>query len=1063
MILILRNRRCFFLVLCFLLLTAKTFAQGLTGTVVDKRTREPIIGASVMIKSTKLGTVTDINGNFSFNTINEGKEIQVSYLGYKNEIIAIEGKNKVYIELGEDITELDQVVVIGYGVQRKSDLTGAISTIKSDEIKTLPTTNVVQALQGKASGVEIVQNSGAPGSSTSIRIRGMGTINNSDPLYVVDGIPMENIDYLSSDDIESVEILKDAASAAIYGSRAANGVVLITTRSGKNSEKKLNINFNTYIGWQEAWKEPEILDKSEFPFFADFVKNLGTITQINPETNKIEMRPETQEMVDTGHNWWDELSRKALMQKYNLTLFGGNSDLNYYVSGNYLNTDGIIEESNYERKSINIKLNAKLLENLELGANLTYAREDRRVVTEGTWGVIKTAINYNPLIPIFDLNGNYNWTTPVENLRRTTYDTNVNNFIGQLNLNWKIAKGLDFGTRASIARYDANQIGFSRYNINPETVGSIRVDVSRSPAVTQNLSWDNILTYMGKFNEDHDLTAMVGHTMETSYYDRIWASGTGYGGYDDEFDALNFTPFSQKASGYTTRWTALGLLGRINYAYKDKYLLQTNFRADASSRFSKKNRWGYFPSVSVGWKIHAEPFMESVEWISLLKLRFGWGQLGNNRIGNYAYKNFVSYDVDNDATDGNDLYVYGSGLPTLKPGMNITQLGNKDIRWERTETIGPGVDLNMFNNRFTLSVDFFLKNTKDMLISVPVVYSAGIASAPMQNAGSVRNKGYEVQFSYRDNIGDFGYEIGGNITQVKNEVTSLGAIGEPIYGGNLGSPNDLGYINKTIVGAPIASYFGWKTDGIMTADDFDSNGKPLVPVFASGSTYTPGDMKFVDVNNDGVIDDNDRTFIGTPHPDFFYGFNINLSFKNVELQTFFQGVYGNQLYDVTNYFRYSPVRYDGYWDVNDATQYSNVASDYFDKVWRPEPVASSPEYRDYWGANLTGTVPLPSSDGTKNKMNFRNSDFYIKNGSYLRLKNVQLAYTFPKKLCQKIQLQNLKVYVAGTNLLTITSYDGLDPEIGKTVGQEGNNLYIGIDQGIYPQARSYMFGMIVDF
>ncbi|MDR0543328.1 MAG: TonB-dependent receptor, partial [Dysgonamonadaceae bacterium] len=440
--------------------------------------------------------------------------------------------------------------------------------------------------------------------------------------------------------------------------------------------------------------------------------------------------------------------------------------------------------------------------------------------------------------------------------------------------------------------------------------------------------------------------------------------------------------------------------------------------------------------------------------VSLLKLRFGWGQLGNNRIGNFAYKDFVS---------GSDLYVYGSGLPAIKPGMNISQFGNKDIRWERTESIGPGLDFNMFNNRFTSSFDLFVKDTHDMLINVPIVYSAGIATAPMQNAGSVRNAGYEVQISYRDRIGKFGYEIGGNITQVKNEVTSLGAVGEPVYGGNLGSPNELGYINKTVVGAPIAGYYGWKTAGIMTESDFNENGSPIAPVFASGSTYSPGDMKFVDVNNDGVIDDNDRTFIGTPHPDFFYGFNIRLAYGNFELSGFFQGVYGNQLYDVTGYFRYSTVRYDGVWDINEATSFSNVASDYFDKVWRPAPNPDVPEYRDYWGANLDGKVPIPSSDGTKNKMNFRNSDFYIKDGSYLRLKNVQLTYTVPQKITNRLQLRNAKIYVSGTNLLTFTSYDGLDPEIGKTIGQEGNNLYIGIDQGIYPQARSYMFGLIVDF
>ncbi len=1052
------HKRCIILSVFFLLLTLTMNAQNLTGTVVDERSKEPIIGASVLIKGTAIGTVTDIDGNFKLDLKNQGTNITVSYVGYTAKVVDVKGKSHVQVEISENVRELEQVVVIGYGVQRKSDLTGAVSSIKAAELTSLPATNVVHALQGKAAGVEVVQNSGAPGSSTSIRIRGMGTINNSDPLYVVDGIPMDDINYLSSDDIESIEVLKDAASAAIYGSRAANGVVLVTTKSGRNSKKMVNINFNTYFGWQESWKDPEIMDKTEFPYFADFAKNLGVVTRINSETGQMEIRPETQEMIDKGNNWWDELSRRALMQKYSLAVFGGNKDLNYYMSTNILDTDGLIEESNYNRKSFNAKINTLLFPNLSLGANITYARENRRVVTEGTWGVIKTTINYNPLIPIFDQNENLNWTTPVENLRRTTYNTYTNNFIGQLDLKWTIVKGLDYSSRASIANYSSDNEGFNRYNYNPEMVGSNRFDVSRAPTTTQNISWDNILTYSGVINDNHDLTVMVGQTMEMSETDRLWASGTGYGGYDQEFNALNFTPFNQKASGYSTGWNALGFLGRINYSYKGKYLFQSNFRADGSSRFWNDFHWGFFPSVSLGWKINEESFLKSEDWISLLKLRVGWGQLGNNRIGNFAYGTFVSYNTNNP-----DMYVYGKGLPSLKMGMNITQFGNKDIKWERTETIGPGLDFNMFNNRFTSSVDFFWKKTNDMLLAVPIEYSTGIYPYPMQNAGSVDNVGYEVQLSFRDKIGDFRFEVGGNFTQVKNEVTSLGALGEPVYGGNLGNPNNLGYINKTVVGIPIAGYYGWKTDGIMTAEDFDANGKPIVPVFSSGSTYTPGDMKFVDVNGDGIVDDNDKTFIGTPHPDFFFGFNINLAYKNLELTSFFQGVYGNQLYDVTNYFRYSTVAYDGNWGAGTATAYSNVATDYFEKVWRPVPDPANPEYRDYWGANLNGTVPLPSSDATKSEMNFRNSDFYIKDGSYLRLKNIQLTYTFPKEICQKMQLSSMRVYASGNNLFTWTSYDGLDPEIGKTVGQEGNNLYIGIDQGIYPQARSYMFGVIIDF
>ena len=1042
------------LLLFMIMLVMPVYSQVITGKVIDANNKEPIIGASIQVKGTSIGTMSDLNGQFKITVKDKNASLQVSYVGYKTVVQPLNGKTSITITLQESTQELDQVVVIGYGVQKKSDLTGAIASVDADEIAKLPATNVMHAIQGKAAGVEIVQYSGAPGASSTVRIRGMGTINNSDPLYVVDGIPMDNIDYLSPDDIESIEILKDASSAAIYGSRAANGVVLVVTKSGKNSQKILNVNFNAYLGWQESWKDPGLMDKQDFAYYSDFVNNLNIVTDYDAATGQMKVKPETQELIDKGVDWWDELSRSALMQKYNISLYGGNDKLNYYVSGNFQNTDGIIKESNYERKSFNGKMNAKLLKNLSLGTNLTYAREDRRVVGEGTWGVIKTAINYNPLTPIYDQNESYNWTTPIENLRRTTYDTYVNTFIGQITLDWDIVKGLKYSTRASYSNYASDQEQFNRYNVNPEIVGTIKYDVKRYPTTTDNISWDNILNYTAKWG-DHDFSVMVGQTLETSTMKRTWAQGTGYGGYDDEFNALNFAQFSQSTSGYTTSWTALGLLGRISYDYKDRYLLQANFRADASSRFSKKNRWGYFPSVSAGWKINSESFMQNVDWISLLKLRAGWGQLGNNRIGNNAYATYVGQQ--------SATYIYGVGMPTIQLGMSISSYGNSDILWERTQSTSVGLDFNVLDNRISTSVDYFIKDTHDMLVAVPIVYSSGYTSTPMQNAGSVRNKGWEVQLSYKDRIGDFNFELSGNFTKVKNEVTALGGNNDAIYGGNLGSPNNLGYVNKTVVGAPIACFYGWKTAGIMTEADFNEDGSPKVPVFSSGSTYTPGDMKFVDVNGDGVIDDSDRTFIGNPNPDFYYGFNINMEYKGFDLSMFFQGVAGNEIYDVTKYFRYSNVAYNGVWENLNYLSYSNVAKDYFDKVWRPVPDPANPSYREHWGANLNGTVPLPSSDGTKNEMNFRNSDFYIQDGSYLRLKNIQLGYTFPKKWVNKLSVSNLRVYASATNLFTITSYDGLDPEVGKTSGQESNNLYLGIDQGVYPQARSYMFGVIIDF
>jgi TonB-dependent starch-binding outer membrane protein SusC len=1031
--------------------TTMLIAQSISGVVLDSNTKEPIIGASILIKGTSIGTISDVNGKFTFKTSVKQNEIEVSYVGYKKQTINIGSKTSFEILLSEDTRLLEQVVVIGYGTQKKSDLTGAVSSIKSEDISKMPTTNVAQALQGKASGVEVVQNSGAPGSSTSIRIRGMGTINNSDPLYVVDGISMDNINYLSSEDIASVEILKDASSAAIYGSRAANGVVLIATKNGKGSSKAVNVTLSTNFGTQEVWKQPNIMDKNQYIYFSDYVLNQYVKTNKNA-TGNLFVKKEFQGMLDNGNNWWDMVSRTAMLQKYYISVSGGDKKLNYYISGDYQKTDGVIKQSGYSKKTLNAKINTKLTENLTLGSTITYAQENKQVISEGTWGIIKTAINYNPLTPLYDINGSYTWTTPIENLRRTSYNAPTNSLIGQITLDWNIIKDLKYSFRTSYMNYSSDVDQFVKYNTNPEIVGTIQYNVIRNPTQSQNFSFDNILNYSKKIN-DHEFSIMGGQTFETSDYITTYASGTGYGGYSDNYDALYTATMMQNISGYNSGWTALSFLGRVNYSYKSKYLFQSNFRADGSSRFSKANRWGFFPSASLGWKINAEPFFEKIHTISLLKMRVGWGQLGNNRIGDNAYQTTVS---------SSGQYIYGNGIPTIVPAMSITQYGNENIKWERTVSTNFGLDLNLFDNKFTSSFDLFSKDTYDMLIAVPIVYSAGYSSIPLQNAGSVRNLGYEIQASYRDQIGKLNFDISGNVTQIKNKVTSLGNAGEPILGGNLGGPNPLGYTNRTVLGVPIGCFYGYKTAGILTPLDFSPEGKALVPVFASTTPFQPGDMKFVDVNKDGKIDENDKTFLGSPQPDLFYGFNVNLSYKGFDLSMFFQGVAGNKVYNVMKFFQYSCVSYGGAWNPSSG-DYSNVATDYYSKVYRPNPNASALSFRDNWGANPTGLVPAPNSNASIDAINFGNSDFYIEDASYIRLKNIQLGYTFAESFCHKIKIKNLRIFVSATNLLTFTKYTGLDPEVGKSIGSEANNLAIGIDEGTYPQARTYLAGLVFNF
>ena len=1030
------------ILLLFLVLVSAVSAfsqKDVSGKVIDLFTKEPIIGASVLIQGTSIGTITDIDGNFKLKTVPSNSKLVVTYIGYSKNILTFSGKTNIVIEIKENATELEQVVVIGYGVQRKSDLTGAVSSIKSDDIRNLPTTNVVQALQGKAAGVEIVQNSGSPGAATSIRIRGAGTINNSDPLYIVDGMPMENISYLAPDDIASIEILKDAASCAIYGSRAANGVVLVTTRSGSDSLKP-QILLNTYFGWQEAWSKPNIMSKDDFVYYQDYALNLYKNTQRKPD-GTLSVREDQQLKINNGSNWWDEISRKGFMQKNSLSVAGGSKKINYYASANFMGTDGIIDRSSYDRFNISGKINVNLTKTISMGLNMSYSRELRSVVEEdGQYGVVKQSLIGNPLDPTINSYGEYIWNTPVEKIRRATYGSTNEMLLAQFNLNWEIIPSLMFNTRASINSSNSLDNRFGRYNQSELVVGENSHTIRRDLAKSTNLSWDNILTYSKVFNTIHNFSAMVGQTMEISDYENLSVSGSGIGGYNEEYNAIDFANLGKNSWGSSTGWRALGFLGRLSYDYKSKYLIQTNCRIDGSSRFTN-NRWGFFPSVSAGWKLTGEDFMKDVKWLSMLKLRVGWGQLGNNRVGNFAYGTYVQSD---------GFYNYGVTNPTLKEAMSVKQIGNPNIKWERTESVNFAVDFNALNNRFFSTFDFFIKDTRDMLIAVPLPLYNGYNKdgIPLQNAGSVNNIGLELQLGWRDQIGKVKFEVSGNLTHVKNKVTSLGVSNDPIYGGNVA---ELGFTNKTMIDAPIGAFYGWKTAGIIQEGEDISK----LATFKTEHLFGPGDMKFVDINKDGVIDDADKTFLGSPHPAIFYGFNANISYAGFDLNMFFQGVYGNKIYNATRNYTYGKIS-------NGQAGY-NVSGDYYENVWRGTPGDPSVNFRSNWAANPGGTIPAPNTNSVIRDFNFRNSDMYIEDGSYIRLKTLQLGYNIDSKLCSNIGITSLKIYASTNNLLTFTSYSGLDPEVGKSLGQEANNLYLGIDEGSYPQARSFTFGMILDF
>lgn len=1034
-----------FLILFFINLGIDCWAQGqsyVKGRVVDSATQESIIGATIKNKNTAKAVITDFDGNFSIAG-SIGDEIQISYVGYSSQTVKIKDNNALSIQLSSNDQQLDELVVIGYATQKKSDLTGAVSSVKADEIVASAVPNPAQAIQGKAPGVLVIQNSGAPGGSTTIKIRGTGTINDSDPLYVVDGFIVDNIDHINPNDIASIEVLKDAGSASIYGARAANGVVLVTTKGGE--EGKTRISFDGYVGFSNPWKSIDVMGIEDFALMRDYVQGThyysqdGQLYMSKDNGGNLYYDPRKYQLLDTiasspytPKSWWDAVTQTGIKQQYNLSISGGNNRTKFMVSGNYYNEKGIVKTSDYQRLSLRVNLNNKLTDWLSLKTNILYTNTDRDLIPEGADGVLKKALYQSPLIHTYNTAGYYSENHPIAMIERNHNSATTNRFDINIDLSAKFLKYFTYQFKLSNYTNFYNRSKFDEVNKLEENFEAPTdlTKVTNFDTRTNKTELNNILTYAYESGK-HNISALVGQTIEMSrVYDQE-TSKKGAPGNSSNYWYLASAYFGDYAYGLLNEWNAMGFISRVSYSFDDKYLLQANFRSDASSVFSKKNRWGFFPSVSLGWKFSGEEWMQSQNVISFAKLRVGWGQLGNNRISEYARYKMM---------DTNLSYPFGTGLHTTYPGAASLTLGNDNIKWEKTESYNVGLDINFLNNRLSSSIECFVKNTSDMLIQVPVSLSAGLNENPMVNAGSIQNKGIEFNISYKDQIADFKYDIGFNISYIKNKVTSLGTGNEPIYGALLsteGSIND--YVTKTEVGRPIACFYGYVTDGIFQTPE-------EVAASAQNDGITePGDFRFKDLNNDGKIDASDRTYLGSPHPDFVYGIPITLSYKNFDFYMFFQGQWGNKIFNVMEYY------------LNSAHGTGNVYADLRSKCWSG---TYDPE-KSFYPANPQGTVPeLDEADRPKN---FRASDFYVKDGSYCRLKNVQLTYNLPQKVLKKLQLSNASIYVSAQNLLTFTKYDGFDPEIGRDESNTGNNLYLGVDHGNYPQSRSFMAGIKITY
>lgn len=991
-------------------LHAQQQAKTVTGTVTDV-SGEPIIGANIRIKGTTTGTITDIDGNFSIEAKPQSV-IEVSYIGYLTQETVINNQKSIRFLLKEDTKTLDEVVVIGYGVQKKADLTGSVANINTEKLNTQSNANIGQALQGKIAGVDIVSQGGAPGSGTRIMVRGIGTLNNTSPLYIVDGMYMNSIDHINPNDIASIDVLKDASSAAIYGSRAANGVIIVTTKEGSNTEGKPIIDLSVNLGISTASKFLDMLD----------AKGWAEVTTIARQAiGKPALDMATDLANKPDNDWQDIMFRPALMQNYNLSVKGGGKYSTYYTGLGYFNQDGIVKGTNYQRYNIQSKNDYKR-GIFSAGTNLIISfSHDKPLHQELRGGMIGTILQSVPTLEKYDdtREGGYGGTygdvvniphplAIIDDNIMDRYNENVKifaNLYAQIELFKGLKYKLNLTPDFSFERYK-NYLNKYDFGLATNSITQLTERQRRR----RNILVENLLTFDRTFGE-HKISALAGYTYQDSRFRHIQAYGEGLPQGLEEIDAATT---NRSNEGNSWRSVLTSILGRVFYSYQNKYLFTATIRRDGSSKFGKNNRYGYFPSFSLGWNVAEEKFMENVHWLDQLKLRGGYGVLGNQEIDNYQYSSTITTGIN-----------YPDGNGGLLQGAFPKNFANPDIKWEETAMTNVGIDFMAFNNRLSLTADYYVKNTKDILLTVPIPISSGGANDPIRNAGKIRNNGFEFNLGWMDQPNpDISYGINLIGSFNKNKVIAMGSESGSIKGG---STNQNITTSETKAGYPIGGYWLISTAGYFNSqeevDAYAKDGKKIQPA------AEPGDIKFVDANNDGVINDDDRVFQGSPFPDFTFALNGNMRYKNFDLSIGLQGVLGNKIYNATRQ------------TLEDVTKGSNFLASCLD-YWTPE--------------NKNASHPRLTWDDP-NRNTRAESDRYLENGSYLRLRSVQLGYTFPQTWF-KGAIQHARVYINAENLFTITSYSGYSPDVNAD-----NANYRGFDNFIYPTNRTFMLGLNVTF
>jgi TonB-linked SusC/RagA family outer membrane protein len=986
---------CNLLIPLFLILGQTTYAQTnvqVQGTIIDS-TGEPLPGVNVVIKGTLTGTVSDLYGKYNLSAPSDATLV-FSFVGFTNQEIPINNQTEINLTLADDTSDLDEFVVVGYGLQRKSDLTGSISSIKSKEINRLPVSNVTQALQGRVSGVQVTSLSGAPGAGTTIRIRGVGTLNNSNPLFVVDGMLLDDIDFLNPNDVESMEVLKDASATAIYGSRGANGVVIVSTKQGSFNTKG-RISVDTYTGIQQVADRIDLVNGRQFAELAnELEQNIGNRPLYNVGDYGV------------GTDWQDQIFRNAPVSSVNLGASGGNANTSYSFSVNYFNQKGVVKESEFERLTVRLNNQYKFGEAVTFGHNFSFIYTNQ----QNEPGVVGNAYRAYPIFDPRNPDGSYTNTTPVGNpAAQFEYNSNnqSNNYrsVGNFFMDVKFLKNFTFRSNFGLDLSFNDGKSFTPVFFVSPTQQNFENSVSVNAGRNRNILWENTVNYTKEW-DNHRLDLLGGITTQSFYQEFLSGGRRNLPGEDPSLWYLNAGELtSQTNSNSAGDWSMLSFLFRVNYTFRDKFLVTGTFRRDGSSRFGRESRFGNFPSIALGYRLIEESFLQDQSVLSELKIRGSWGIIGNDKIAFYEGRPVVT---------GNENAVFGEN-EALIYGATLTRLANPFIQWEETVTSNIGLEFGFFDNKLSGELDYYYRRTNDILVGVPIPAYVGASNNPVVNAASVENRGIDLSLNWREQKGDFGYYFGIVASTVNNKVLAIGEGNEAIFGGAVGISGLLG--SRTIIGESIGHYYGYKTAGVFQNEEQLANTPRRGPEGA-------GDLIFEDTNGDGVVNSKDRVILGSPIPDLVYGFNIGFDYKGFDFSVDFNGTIGNEIYNSKKQVRFNTYNFET-------------------------------SFLDRWTGEGTSNVEPRVTNGGHN---YEVSDRFIEDGSFLRLRNVQIGYSFPKVALDRVKLQSFRIYVSGTNLFTMTNYTGYTPEIGG-----GNVLGTGYDSSLYPIARTFNVGVSANF